>query len=175
MRKTDAPPPGWYPDPTRPGQLRWWDGLDWSEHRRPPPPSHVARVPEPRRAEDDDDRGDRRASRQARSSGSGRAVSRDETAEIMAEVRRAARDEVERAMGSLSDRARDATRRLEPLIGQYGDRAMKWLRNLAIIIVVLIVLWMVLQVGTQATLLDWIGDRVDNLLGGAVSAPTRIG
>ncbi len=30
------PPPGWYPDPSRPAVERWWDGSAWTEHRRSP-------------------------------------------------------------------------------------------------------------------------------------------
>ena len=27
-----APPAGWFPDPTEPARLRWWDGARWSDH-----------------------------------------------------------------------------------------------------------------------------------------------
>jgi hypothetical protein len=30
-----SPPPGWYPDPDRPGNRRWWDGLAWTDFSEP--------------------------------------------------------------------------------------------------------------------------------------------
>src|SRR5947209_5148729 len=55
--------PGWYPDPWRPGQRRWWDGTGWSDHTwdpaapssaapptsTPAPPVAYAAFPDPRR------------------------------------------------------------------------------------------------------------------------------
>ena len=35
--------PGWYPDPMRPGTLRWWDGSQWSEHFAPAPAPYFVR------------------------------------------------------------------------------------------------------------------------------------
>lgn len=32
-------PAGWYPDPTVPGQQRYWDGTGWTEHTAPGPGS----------------------------------------------------------------------------------------------------------------------------------------
>jgi hypothetical protein len=29
--------PGWYPDPSRPGTMRWWDGSQWTDQFAPGP------------------------------------------------------------------------------------------------------------------------------------------
>lgn len=36
MTYSTGTPPGWFPDPTT-GELRWWDGQQWTEHRQPVP------------------------------------------------------------------------------------------------------------------------------------------
>jgi hypothetical protein len=33
------PPAGWYPDPSAPGAMRWWDGTQWTAHQSAPPPA----------------------------------------------------------------------------------------------------------------------------------------
>ena len=35
--------PGWYPDSSYPGQLRWWDGTRWTEDRAPMPAPYFVR------------------------------------------------------------------------------------------------------------------------------------
>lgn len=168
MKEADAPRPGWYPDPTGGSWLRWWDGLDWTDHRRSPPTAGLRgateEVARPRRS--DDTVGP--PTSEVRSAAS---RTRDDTAEIMAEVRKVARDEVDRAVSTLSDRARGATRGLEPLISQYGDRVMGWIRTLGIVLVALVVLWMLLQTFAQTSLLHWVGDRVDTIFGSGTSIP----
>jgi hypothetical protein len=37
-----SPPPGWYP---LNGELRWWDGVQWTEHRSPLAPVSSPAVP----------------------------------------------------------------------------------------------------------------------------------
>ena len=40
------PPAGWFPDPEKPGQTRWWDGQQWTDHMAPPAPA-VGTLPPP--------------------------------------------------------------------------------------------------------------------------------
>jgi hypothetical protein len=32
VAEPSAPPFGWYPDPSAAHELRYWDGLSWTEH-----------------------------------------------------------------------------------------------------------------------------------------------
>jgi hypothetical protein len=77
-------------------------------------------------------------------------------------VRRAARGEVDRAADLFSQRARQMQRDFVPLISDYTNRLVKWIRIAAIVAVVLLVAYFVFQVVAQASLFEWIGDRIDN-------------
>ena len=37
--QTSGNPAGWYQDPSDSGQLRWWDGVGWSERTYPGQPA----------------------------------------------------------------------------------------------------------------------------------------
>jgi hypothetical protein len=160
MRRVDAPRAGWYPDPENRTRLRYWDGLDWTDARRSPPSAAellsyeqeiatMARTSVPPAA----------SAMSAKSSTAGRADSQ----QIVDDVRRAARGEVDRAADLFAQRARQMQRDFVPLVSDYTNRLIRWIRFAAIVAVVLLVAYFVFQVVAQASLFEWIGDRIDNL------------
>ena len=186
MKAADAPSPGWYPDPEGGTRLRWWDGRDWGDHWRSSPATHLL----------DDAMGSLAEARAetaeaaargglGRSSRLGEAgaqiqdagISRREREELIAEVRRSARQEIERATATLTDSAREATTSLEATIRRLADEYLptiaKWIkRGVKIIVVLGLILFLLQAIGSvaQVRLLDWIGERIDALFGVVVPA-----
>ncbi|HUS41030.1 MAG TPA: DUF2510 domain-containing protein [Ilumatobacteraceae bacterium] len=159
MRRVDAPRAGWYPDPEGRTNLRYWDGLDWSDARRSPPSAAELLSYEQREAFE--------AAHQyvppaAVPDDFGYRGGRADNQQIVEDVRRAARTEVDRAADLFSQRARQMQRDIVPLVSAYTNRLVRWIRFAAIVAVVLLVAYFVFQVVAQASLFEWIGDRIDN-------------
>ena len=47
MTEERSPEPGWYPDPSGSTNLRWWNGVSWSDATHPLPGAAAASVPAP--------------------------------------------------------------------------------------------------------------------------------
>ncbi len=82
---------------------------------------------------------------------------------VIAQVREAARAEVDRAADLFSARARLAGSEFAPLISQYTSNALRWVKILLVIVTIAIVAWFVFQAVAQATFFEWLGDRIDNV------------
>jgi hypothetical protein len=155
VRRLDAPAAGWYPDPQSRTRLRWWDGLDWTDVRRAPPSAAELSSFEAQSAiELANDLG-----QEANRVG----YSRADSQQIIEDVRGATRSEVNRAADLLESRARALTSEFSPLISQYSNRVIRWIRFAAIMATILLIAWFVFQVVAQASLFEWIGDRIDNI------------
>ena len=161
MRRVDAPRAGWYPDPESEGNLRYWDGLDWTKARRSPPSAAELLSFEQREAFEAAHRYVAPSVERAAQAASNR-NGRPDSQQIVEDVRRVARSEVDRAADVFSQRARQMQREIVPLVSQYTNRIVRWIRFAAIAAVVLLVAYFVFQVVAQASLFEWIGDRIDN-------------
>ncbi|HSH10266.1 MAG TPA: DUF2510 domain-containing protein [Ilumatobacter sp.] len=161
MRVEDAPPAGWYPDPEGYSRLRWWEGTDWSDRfRAPPTPSESDLRGQTYGYTANGDSNpvayDQYGSRVG-------GISRQESEAMINQVRMAAREEAERAAAMFGAQARAATRNITPLISQYTNKLIKWIRILSVIAIVLVVGWIAFQIFAQVSMFEWIGDRIDNL------------
>ena len=167
MRREDAPVAGWYPDPRNRMVLRWWDGLDWTEARRAPPSEAELQAHQARQAEE------RRTSAARAAAAHATPVPQHtsyvppappvDTREVVEQVRAATRGEIDRAADLFSQRARSLQRDITPLVSEYTNRLIRWIRFAAIMAVLLLVAYFVFQVVAQASLFEWIGDRIDNI------------
>lgn len=171
MRRVDAPQAGWFPDPENQTTLRFWDGLDWTDARRSPPSAAELLSFEQREAFAAAHRYVAPSAQVATQAVSNR-MGRPDSQQIVEDVRRATRSEVDRAADLFSQRAREMQRDLVPLVSEYTNKIVKWIRLAAIVAVVLLVAYFVFQVVAQASLFEWIGDRIDNLSNDQQGAPS---
>ena len=81
--------------------------------------------------------------------------------QIVGDVRRAARSEVDRAADLCTSGPASCNVTCSPVVGIH-EPADRWIRFAAIVAVVLLVAYFVFQVVAQASLFEWIGDRIDN-------------
>lgn len=171
MRKADAPPAGWYPDPENLSRLRWWDGLDWTDIRRAVPSNAELRAAEQsaalNAAADPMRMGQNVPIPQQQ-----QLMPRQDAQQLVAEVRQAAREEVDRAASMFTQRANDAVRQVTPLITGYTSSVVRFVRTALVIATILLVGWFVFQIVVQASFFEWLGDRIDNLTDDSLIAPS---
>jgi len=180
VKRADAPPEGWYPDPSGGTRLRWWDGVDWADSWRSPGQHVGAEIAEAAAAA-----GERAAQGGGTSAATGAAAGtsqqlqdmaanatsgRHDQERLLADMRRIARSEVDRMAGNLTSTARDATAGLETtvksLADEYGPVIMRWLKRGVIAVVVGVIMFNILQAASgaaQLTLVEWLGERLDAL------------
>lgn len=142
--------------------LRYWDGLDWTDAKRSPPSTAELLSYEQREALENAHRYVPPSPEVTAQAVRDR-LPRQDSQQIVEEVRRAARNEVDRAADLFSQRARQMQRDFVPLVSDYTNRLVRWIRIAAVLAIVLLIAYFVFQVVAQASLFEWIGDRIDNL------------
>jgi hypothetical protein len=164
MKPADAPRAGWYPDPEGGSRLRWWDGSDWSDRYRARPTENelAGRVNGSVTATPTSPAGARARASTVEVAEQAAAVRHDAEA-IIAEVRKIARGEVERAADVFAARARAARQDIQPLITEYTTKFARLLKVASVILAIALVGWFVFQFVIQESFYDWLGERIDNL------------
>jgi hypothetical protein len=152
MKVSQAPSPGWYPDPEGSPRLRWWDGGDWSDRFRVRPDQTVTYTAA---AATD-------AGLDPQTWGSAAELPQA-TQAVVQQVRMAAREEAAYAAQQFELRAREITGAIPPLITQYTNKFVRFIRIGLTLSLIVLVIWFGYQLWVQKSIFDWIGDRIDNL------------
>jgi hypothetical protein len=161
VKISEAPPAGWYPDPSGGVRLRYWDGTDWTDEFRARPSSGIAADIATTAIAPGDvvtygtDLG--RAGLQQL------AARRADTDVIVSSVRQATREEIDRANLLAQQRIRDIRREVTPIVSQYSNRVFNLLRLIVALLFVAFIAWLIFQAAASQSLFDWIGDRIDDL------------
>jgi Protein of unknown function (DUF2510) len=159
VKLTDAPPPGWYPDPKQDRRLRWWDGADWSTYVRPVPLQMPERVSSSGSAMPPGD-----------ALGSVVRSVQPQVQQFAREARDATGREIDAAVDRLTQQAIVAARQIQPLISEYTNRTVRVLRKLLVVAVIALVAWFLFQAIAQQTLLEWIDHQIDKFRDSAAVA-----
>ena len=77
------------------------------------------------------------------------------------EVRRATREEVERAVTAATRQLRGRQTEWQDRLDQWRRRVTRWARIVTIVVVVLVALSAWASATLQTSLLDWLGERID--------------
>jgi uncharacterized protein DUF2510 len=158
VRRVDAPPAGWYPDPESRTSLRWWDGLDWTDVRRAPPSGAETLAAQ--------ENAQFRAAPPDFGPGASRAASTVQgldSAQLIDEARAASRSEMQRATEAFNQRALAARQNLTPLITEYTNKAKRWARLALKLAVLAFVVWLAFQIFQQVSFWNWVTDRIDDI------------
>jgi Protein of unknown function (DUF2510) len=160
VKVSEAPPSGWYPDPSGGVRLRYWDGTDWTDDFRARPTTAAAADIAAGVASGDLVTYGADLSR----AGLQQLASRRSDADaIVSQVRQATREEIDRANQLAQQRIRDFRREVTPIVSSYSNRMFNLLRLIAILIFLAVIAWLVFQAAASQSLFDWLGDRIDDL------------
>jgi hypothetical protein len=167
MKRSEAPQPGWYPDPAGGSRLRWWEGDDWSDRFRARPPD-MRQVPAgqmtPGQGSWSSQMPHGNLGQLAQQAGQyAQQYGHIDSAHLVEQMRSAARAEVDRAAQLFRVETQQAVRKITPLVTEYTSKVTRFVKLAFTIVFVLGIGWVAFQLFAQQSLFEWIGDRIDQI------------